>query len=338
MRKSYLHILFAAVLLLAGCTKLEINDKRGESPISFRPVGRMMTKAILEGSVFPDDQTFVIGGYYNSSVTYFEGLEASSVNVDGVTLWGTDPIMYWPLSGRLDFIAYSPANVAAATDATITVDPADGISATGYTNDGETDFMYAISTVNDCDAHPDAVPMTFEHALTQLVIKVKQAQEYTSEISGYSNIVHLTVDDLNLTGIYNSGNFDQSGSPQWTLTGSTSGSMGLIPTPVGLTYGEDPQMVARSLFIPQTLLSSAEINGHYTIHQTITLNGDYTGETTVEKTWQIPITVKLADYIATWQPGYKYIYELSFGMETIQVSARTSDWLPAGDEITIEED
>lgn len=332
-----MHILFAAVLLLAGCTKLEINDKRGESPISFRPVGRMMTKAILEGSVFPDDQTFLVGGYYNSSATYFEGLEASSVTVDGVTLWGTDPIMYWPLSGRLDFIAYSPANVAAATGATITVDPADGISATGYTNDGDTDFMYAISTVNDCDAHPDAVPMTFEHALTQLVIKVKQEQDYDSDISGYSNIVRMTVNDLTLSGIYNSGNFDQSATPKWTLTGNTT-SFSLSTSGLALdNRASEPVMLSRTLMLPQSL-STAVISGSYTIQQTITLNGDLTGETTTVKTFTLPITIPLSSYGSEWSPGYKYIYTLSFGLESIQVSARTSDWLPGGDEITIEEE
>ena len=307
-----------AAALACACAKSEMEG----NSISFEPVSSKPTKAIISGTEYPTTESFVVSAYHNGTAAYFEGLTASYQSA--ISLWETSTPEYWPLAGSLTFNAYSPASVSG-----LTID-ASGVSATGYTvrttEQMTTDLCYGSATVADCSAHPDAVPLVFSHALSQVVFRVKAAGYYSTATS----TVDLAVTSLSLGGICSVGDFS-GGS--WTNQGTES-SYTLSDTSTQLTYdGENnPETVdvCSFLFIPQTLGVDATLNVGFSISQTVS-GTTYTLENS-------PVAVNLAGSVSEWQPGKKYIYTINVSMNNlITFTASTVGWSDESEEIIVEE-
>ena len=306
MRKRLLtYIILAAAAVTASCTKNTVDLPYGGA-ISFAPVAEKSTKAIIEGTTYPTTESFAVSAYHGGSDAYFEDLVASYNS--SITLWETSTAEYWPLAGSLTFNAYSPSS---ASGVTIT---SAGVTATDYTiqtsTQMTTDLCYASATVADCADHPESVPLVFSHALSQVVFRVKAAAKYSG--------VSLSMNSLSLSGLYSVGNFSagtwSSHSSPYTYTLSNS----VVP----LTYtGDEPDVTTIStyLFLPQTFSAEAAINVGYSIVQTVA------GETyTLDNP---PVAIPLKGTLTQWQPGKKYIYTLSIGMNNlITFTASTYGW------------
>ena len=213
------YIFLVAAAVTASCTKNVIDLPSGGS-ISFAPVAEKSTKAIIEGTSYPTTESFVVSAYHEGSDAYFEDLEASYNN--SIALWETSTAEYWPLAGSLDFIAYSPSSATG-----VTID-SDGVSATDYTIQTSaqmtTDLCYAAATVADCSNHPESVPLVFNHALSQVVFRVKAASYYANTT--------LTLNSLSIAGIYSVGDFTGSA---WENQ-DTEYTYNLSSTTTALTY------------------------------------------------------------------------------------------------------
>lgn len=299
---------------MTGCAKNVIDP---QSPISFAPVAEKATRSIIEGTTYPTSETFTVSAFFEGTEPYFENLEASYNST--VTFWETSATEYWPLEGSLTFNAYSPS------DAGLTIDET-GVSVTGYTvqttDEMTTDLCYASATVADCSAHPDAVPLTFSHALSQIVFRVKAAAYYEN--------VTLSLNSLSMGGIYSVGDFtsgsweNQDSEYNYTLAG----------TPVDLTYdashNPETSTVCSYLFLPQNLGANAAIRVGYSITQTVS-GDDYTFE-------NAPVTIALGGNVAQWESGKKYIYTLNIGLNNlITISASAVGWTDENFEIIVEE-
>ena len=307
--KRYIYIILG-LLLAAACSKSEVD--KPDNSISFSPVAARATKGIISGTTYPEGETFVVSAYHEGTDAYFEDLTASySLTQNGTKLWSTSDVQYWPLAGSLDFYAYSPSALSASG---VAIDAANGVTATDYTvqNDTQmtTDFCFASATVADCAAHPDNVPLTFSHALSQVVFRVKASAYYSG--------VSLTMNSLSLSGLWSVGDFSagewSSHSDAYTYTLSDS------VTP--LTYTAevpDEILISTYLYLPQTIPADASINVGYSIVQTVA------GETySLENP---PVAIKLSGTVSEWQPGKKYIYTLSIGMNNlITFTASTHGW------------
>ena len=314
------HILIViAVLATVSCVK----DIQVRDAISFAPVASKPTKAIIEGTTYPVGESFAVSAFYNASAAspgssaYFSNLTASKgIGND----WETSSSEYWPLAGRLDFYAYSPVSASGVTIGS------SGVTATGYTittaEEMTTDLCYASATVADCSAHPDAVPLAFSHALSQVVFRVKAADYYSN--------ASLALTSLSLGGIYSAGDFNNG---EWTNQ-DTAHSYALSSTSTALTYdGQNrPQTIdlCAYLFIPQELSPSATLNVGYSIVQSIS-GTDYTLENR-------PVSVNLSNTITEWEAGKKYIYTLTIGMNNvITFTASAVGWQEENEEIIVEE-
>lgn len=316
-RRAYL-IVTAAVILLSACTMTEITS----SKISFAPVASKSTRAIIAGTTYPQTESFVVSAYHDGSAPYFEDLAASYDSESD--LWATTTPQYWPLGGSLTFKAFSPASLTG----TVAISQTNGITATSYTVQNTTqmttDFCYTTATVADCAAHPESVPMVFSHALSQVVFRVKAA-DYTSNIT-------YTFKGLSLSNIYSIGDFangtwsNQSSLHDYTLLSNAS---------TALTYTAqvpDTLDVCAYLFVPQTLSQAenavASLTVTYSIDQslnsaTFTLNNP-------------PVTVPLRGTVTQWEPGKKYIYTISIGMDTITFTATADEWGDRTGGVTVE--
>ena len=302
---------------MVSCAK----DIQVRDAISFAPVASKPTKAIIEGASYPVGESFAVSAYYNASASlpgssaYFTDLTATK----RASFWEPSSNEYWPLEGRLDFHAFSPASASGVSISS------NGVTATGYTITSEqqmtTDLCYASAVVPDCDAHPAAVPMAFSHALTQVVVRVKAADYYSN--------VSLALTSLSLGGIYSVGDFNNG---EWTNQ-ATAYTYALSSTRTELTYdaNENPEIkeVSKSVFIPQELAHNATMSIRYCITQTIS-----------DKTYTLtnPVTIPLCNTVNEWEPGKKYIYTLTIGMNNvITFTASAAGWQGESEDILVEE-
>lgn len=320
-RHAYLTFVAAAVLLSA-CTMTEITS----SKISFAPVASKATRAIITGTVYPESEHFIVSAFHDGSAPYFERLEASYNST--IALWATSTDQYWPLGGSLTFKAYSPASATG-----LSIDQTNGVTATAYTvqtaQQMTTDLCYATATVADCSTHPESVPLTFSHALAQIVFRVKAADYYNDA----NRTVSLSLKGLSLNNIYSVGDFadgtwsNHDDLHEYTLSSATT------PLTYNQSNAPDTIDICAYLLLPQTLSQAVDAKASLTVSYSIvqTLNSaTFTFE-------NAPVTIPLRGTITQWEPGRKYIYTLSIGLnDNITFTATTDAWTTAEGGVTVE--
>lgn len=313
MRACRIWLLGATTALVTwACVKADVTPQ----PISFAPVTAMATKAILEGNTYPADVPFVVSAFYNGSTTYFQNLTATKA----VTGWETSPSEYWPLQGSLVFQAYSPASAGLTLSRY-------GASITGYTlvtpEQMTTDLCCATTLVNDCNLHPDVVQLAFSHKLSQVEVRVKADADYSTP----TNTVSLVLTSLSFDGVYSVGDlldgiwFDQRSKHSYPL----------LNEDLPLTYDAEGgyQNICRYLFLPQSLANDAVLSVGCRIVQNVS-GTEYTLDNP-------PVSIPLNHSLLKWEPGKKYIYTLSVGMNNlITFTASTTDWADDGGGLVVE--
>lgn len=315
MRNRRLYLIIVAVaVLLSGCIKSEIVSNK----ISFAPVASKATRAIITGTTYPQGESFVVSAFHTGNAPYFESLTASYSST--LDLWATREDQYWPLSGSLTFKAYSPSSLAG-----VTINSSTGaITATDYTIDTPTklttDFCYGTYTVDDCSNHPSSVPLQFSHALAQVVFRVTAGGYYNDE----SRTVAISMTSLSLDDVYSVGDFSDG---TWSNP-DTEHDYTLSSTTTALTYTgtvPDTTLICSYLLVPQTLSNNAALTVGYTIAQTV--------NSTTFTFANDPVTIPLRGTITQWEPGRKYIYTISIGLnDNITFTATADDWtsVPGG--------
>ena len=317
-RQAYL-ILALAAALLSACTISEITS----SKISFAPVASKATRAIITGTTYPDSVHFIVSAYHEGSVPYFEDQEASYNST--IDLWATAQDQYWPLGGTLTFKAFSPAGLRSA----VAIDQTNGVTATDYTIQNTTrmttDFCYATATVDDCSNHPESVPLTFSHALSQVVFRVKAAEKIANTTFSLKGV---SLGNIYSVGDFAGGAWSNQASPQsYTLRSDGSSTE--------LTYtGDEPDTIeiCAYLFVPQTLSSAVDAAASLTVGYSI-------AQTVNSATFTLdnpPVTVPLRGAVTQWEPGKKYIYTISIGLDVITFTATADDWDDRTSGVTVE--
>lgn len=321
MRKKLTQIFTAAIIIfMFACARVE--TRKPDNSIRFSPVASKSTRAIISGVSYPIDESFTVSAYANGTYAYFEEQTASYSAVKH--FWATDEVQYWPLSGSLTFQAYSPSSASGIEVSS------SGISADGYTiiNTAQmnTDLCYASATVPDCANHPDSVSLTFSHALSQIVIRAKAADYYNDA----NREVSISVNSLALTGIYSTGDFadgawtNQDNEFSYTISSSS--------TALSYDAQHEPETVnlCSCLLIPQELGPNAKLRVGFSIIQTVN-SVDHSLENP-------PAQIAIGSNITEWEPGKKYIYTLSIGMDhSIVFTASAVGWQDENDNIIVEE-
>jgi hypothetical protein len=207
-------------------------EEQSQVPIAFSASIGKSTKA--NPSAFPTSSTFGVNAYFKTQSgnyqfeddgLYFKNLLVS--NSSGV--WKGNDIYYWPPTGNLKFVAYSPYNKAS-----LGYESAKGVKLSNFTQDATAsmDLMYA--ETGDLTTTSSPVPLIFNHALTQLYFTIQTAQH------GFT----FKIKELSLKKLYYKGEFVSKPSPVWTMVGTNdanytvySGSGVLIS--YGKDYGDD---------------------------------------------------------------------------------------------------
>lgn len=291
--KNVINIL-AAVILLAACTKTEVNYD-SPSEIAFAPVAEGMTKAAVEGEMYLNGPGFNAfantsdGVPYFANVSFVKGSETSG----GLSVYVGNPTQYWPRTKSLLFAGYSGAMVVddPNKDDDDIVFNGTSLSIDGYQQSADNDLMWFFTgPVNKSES---IISPTMKHACSRITINVKGENACADWV-----ITNMTLNSVNT-----------SGDVTFTSEKAVWSSLG-TGQDIELFKGESAIKVFKSveaIVLPQS---------------PATLTIGYNGKTTAPA---IPL-----DYngSSAWEAGKHYTYTLNFlNPYTIEFSVSgVTDW------------
>lgn len=272
--KKYILIASAALLALAACTKQVPAGQEYE--IGFQVANYAATKANV---AFTNTDFGVFDWHHAEDGTVTPIMVNERVGQKG-TEWKTlDNTYYWPKSGSLNFIAYSPYSADKAPAVTET-----SIAFKAY-EVGTDDLMYADraneKTKNESTytniSGANGVPTLFHHALAKLSFKVKvNFTEWTDpENEKDKTTWDVTLQNASLKGLYNTGDLQlalNADNATWKTEGwtpdtqKTAKELELVNAGNGMALSTTPQDLytdkdgkAQPFFVlPQTLAKGAQ--------------------------------------------------------------------------------
>ncbi|MBQ7421945.1 MAG: fimbrillin family protein [Prevotella sp.] len=251
--KKTVFIAALAIAALASCSKQVFNEGV-QSEVVFQ-VARYkgVTKAITP----PSDTTDYKENYKNvpfGVYAWFKGEtpgddtdfmvnQKVSYTGDSDNRWAPEgTTYYWPKSGSIDFIGYSPYATAGSTDApfpTIT-DTTIAYPAWNVADHQDVDIMYADKVTglkNNTNAYYyNGVPMLFHHALAKVNFQIKAAYtEVEDTVTHTKTKWDIEVESIKVNNILSSGSFtlslngtswdkptDANGNNVWNPDGTTT--------------------------------------------------------------------------------------------------------------------
>lgn len=323
-------------LLTAACTTNTRYSLPGDR-IVFSAVASH-TKCIIGTTYYPTDIPFVV-----EAVHYPEGLDKDWENIymSGATVeydksnawWQTEEEFFWPSEGNVVFYAASPAIPK------IRIYPDKGVETDWSIHsfeEAQVDLCYA-KTVEDCKRHSAIIPIVFDHALTQVCVKVRPLKQYSKMLISdnllQTDQITVVLDSLKITGVLGEGRFTQEPFA-WETRNVTAGYT-LFDDPAGLALECDSRNtpvltpLPPLLLIPQILPQHARIEEWHRTVVRSTLSDMATGEILQDLTYEIPAESSLPiwDCCQKWLPDYKYTFRLAIGLEDSVLSLAVTDWV-----------
>lgn len=326
-------ILAAAVAATVACSKVETPSGDVQKEIRFE-VANSLTKAT--GSVY-DNGAFGSYAWFNNTDDFMVN---EQVDKSGGVWKTVDHTFYWPKTGSISFISYSPFEGTSDTAGSVPAITKNSITYTGYTA-GTTDLMYAdkatcsanVNEVTDSDSNDSnfsGVPTVFRHALAKLSFKIKaNFVEYTDATTNTTTKWEVTVTSAKISGFKTTGNcalalngdgksWDKPvttvGSTDynvWTNLSGATGDQELIdattyPSGVVLTTTAQDIAPAAGFVMPQVLEAGAQIL-KLAIHITTTLSNGKT----IEEDFNPTLNLKDISNLKAWQMNENIVYTIN---------------------------
>ena len=205
--KKYLIFTAIALLAFASCSKFA-EERTADRAISFQVANFAQTKATADYKEGYKDVSFGAYAWYkgvsaSDNTTFMTNQKVSYKAADNT--WVPDgTTYYWPKSGSLDFICYSP--YAEGTDKVSIAE--DKVSFSGYTV-GTYDLMYGdkVTGINDNKTtyYYNGVPVLFHHALARVAFQVKAAYVEKEADTKDKTKWEVTVNSAKVEGVYTTG-------------------------------------------------------------------------------------------------------------------------------------
>ena len=331
MKKLFLFSV--AALAFCACSSDETvseNNVANQQPkeISFTPLSRPNTRAIVSSATFPDNQEMYVTAYNTAtSKDYFANI---TFNGDNTNYWKGSPTkQYWPLSPTtLNFIGVTGVPKANITWNTTTASSGASITWTHNASDmydlmyatGQGSVAYGTGTNVNKLTYGNNVAMEYKHALAQIAFRVRVAS------ADYASVIHITkiaLDNMVTGATYtltNSSNYSavspaaQSASGVWasTTTANTDvpGSSAFASSNMSTILQDNGAVVVPCKDDAATFNSFTGIKVYFT------MNGS-------DMVYQY--TPSDAEKVLT--QGKKYIYDLTFNLTEIIIAPTVLDWV-----------
>lgn len=331
MKKIFFAI--AAVAALASCSKSEVEYAQ-TNEITFTPVAKNITKAMMEGTTFNTAEEFNVWAFYNPTTELAADIDAwvaeylaagadAQIYLDDKTfaydesysLWaGKANAYFWPKVGSLAFAGYHPSSVTAAyvlegdkNQMTFSDVLNSWVSAEA---DNTEDLMYFNLTKGFVKNNVTAV---FKHALSWLTVNVA-----TTEATVKAGAT-ITVSSVKFTDVMPQG--DATVVNQETIAWVPEGTVEVVETvatPAKLTT--TVQKLKEPLFIPQGMEGNLEV--------TYTIASEDGAEFTEKKVLKLnELKDKEDNALSAWEPAKHYIYNIVISTEEILIDASVENWV-----------
>ena len=333
--KKFFIIAAAALVTLAACTKNQLDQESLDARrINFNTVAGMTTKAPLSGTVYKTtDPTFGVFCYALTSgktwaansadgQTYMNNVEISYNSTD--LIWEPSSTYYWPLSGTLTFVAYSPFGCAGTvayapatkaltvTDFVVKADAGDQEDLMWATTNADLTDNEAAYTSESATSTLLGVNEVFHHALSQVKFNVKKA----AGLDDYT----ITVNSITFDA-YSKGTLTVTNdAPVWSAQAKqnnfvfdTTGSNIEAPN----NSADFAAFGVANMPVPQTLATGVQT---FEITYSLAKGGVDLGSKTVSAKDLLGATV------TEWAPNTIYNYNIVIDLNKIYFNPTIVDW------------
>jgi len=349
MKKSFLLLIAAA--LLAACSSNEMTVELKEKPIGFSRVYiDKSTKAIRKGPYTTDNfeyvgNTFGVIGYKTTAtqtnakvfndvkVEYQTGLDASTYGT--TTDWAYSPLVYWDKTAtQYSFFAYAPHSGDFTGTVALGGNDATTFSITGFkqatTVANQIDLMTDLTNQNNVTANigNNDVKFTFGHILSNInVTMAVSAALKADETDNPVSVETVTLGTITMDGSYA---YDSGASAyKWTLSTSSPTTQLFSATQSSGNVFASKALTATPAAVPGLtgmLMIPQAVNANYEIYVKYKINTEV-----FERTIKLSDFKKSGTSLGTWDPGYKYTYNIVIGPTPILFDIiGVSDWGDGG--------
>jgi hypothetical protein len=303
--KNFFYLMGIAVAAVTSCAKDTLTENKPSRAIDFRVAAETRATETTTANL----ESFYVTAIDKTSSCYFKDV----AYIRSGSYFLSSPSYFWPGDGsELKFAAYAPS----ATELGVTPDLTEGKQKlTGFSPasdiSDQKDFVACIATGSETDAG-NGVALTFEHHLSQIEVKAKNANP------GYV----YTIAGVKIANVISEGDFDfaaleQTGANPWALNESSKSTYSVVYNDVRVldNYGKCLMKTEgdNAMLLPQQLVawnpSNSNSTGAYiSVYANIcTAAGSKVFPTTSEEYgWlAIPVNTK-------WEAGNRYVYTLDF--------------------------
>lgn len=337
MKKLFFLAAMAGAALVSCVSNEPEVSRQADQKITFAaPLVSGITRAYT-GEItnpYPQDESFtVFAKFYSNKYTnwaagdWYMGTADGGVDVTyngGLNGWapsGTE--YYWPKNGSLTFYAYSPADYDTWKPGITASEQMQAAGVTIPNTAANVDLMYS-GLAKDKQANDNltgnngtgeyyGVELKFKHALSSIQFKVKLSRAY--------NDAEIQLNQIVLKEAKSSGTFswsvDTESAPAWISLASPQDYTVVSGVAQNVTTVSTAEPVAAA--VPMILLPQLLTN--VIAEVTYTINGrEFTSEIHLNE-------LKHGEQTnAEWQPGKRYIYTITFSLNTIYFDPSVADW------------
>ena len=328
-----LFILAAATVALASCAKTQVVYNEEPQEIAFKTVENVMTKTNTSLGYWADGSMGVFAYKTGETNSYFTNAKFAKSNTEWVSADkdNEDNVMhyYWPFQGSLDFYVYAPHDGTFTCDRTTHKIKKSAFTNSAYgvgnsysgTADGSESFydyncpdlMYG-STIIISEKTDNAVDVSLKHALA--LVQVKASATIGSVVKIQSMELKGTPGSANLTVTYKDDDSNNEtplkGTADWSNHSGTL-DLTIVSTEKSVTNSSE-QLGNEVLVIPGNAQTSFSIEYKLANSETVF-------------TATLPLNTAGSPI---WEPGKKYVYNITFGVEEIKFAPEVVDWGTGG--------
>ena len=342
-----------------------------DQAISFTTaVGANSTKAMIDDTAYPTDETFGTYAYYLPTGQTWSGnagdaklyIPQSEVKYAPSTSgynWTTETLYYWPSAGSLTFFSFSPWSINTSVECNTT----DGIEITGWDVDANqtVDVMVADvaadMTANEENGGYKGVPTVFRHKLSQIVaFKFNTDKDYTNgngDGTWAAGDKQIVVTGISINSIATKGTFTSGPNPSVTSIGNwtdqsedntyiwyedatgTTIEYNVSSYATAVTPNKAPATNGYLLVLPQTFGDTETITLNYTIK---TYNGTAWVNDEVTKSIKLK-DIHAASGAATGSEAFemnkKITYNFTIGLNRIYWAPSVVNWDEESRDVTV---
>lgn len=240
MKKLFLFAALA-VAAMTGCSDDKQVGEKGQVPgneIGFRSVTKKNSDPNSRATEvdITNIRDFKVFGFWNNSFDFM--YDVNVVRGDGST-WSYSPLRYWPMTGDVDFYAYSPAGSRGIVgNDMFTVTDTDPVISyvVPAANALQEDFLVTAAKTQNKDTNGGEVQLTFDHALSQLVFEARSAVQD----------VVFNVSAIEITGMQTTGEIDLGNiASGWTLDADAISNYSAPINTLPIIYNSDATKFTR---------------------------------------------------------------------------------------------